>query len=121
VELVASVVPRAADALSSPDTQWKNTIDHWHCPGRFTFFVFQVEIDYCADAYFPGLQLQLYPDGYNVGGSLDQWDKACYALLNTGSPHDCCVIYRKVYKQLTSLGYRLSGKRTSKHENFYLL
>lgn len=110
-----------ADALSSPDVAWRQQTEQWQLPGRFTFFVFQVPIDYCADNFFPGLELQLYPDGYFVGGTLDAWDKACYALLNTGSCHDVCTIYRKVYTTLTSLGYRLSGRRTSKQQNFYLL
>lgn len=107
---------------SSPIIQniWASKIANWHLPGRFAFFVFHVQIEYIAENYFPGLELQLVEDGYIVGGTLDKWSNACYALLNTNSPHDCVMIYREVHNTLTDLGYSLRGSKTVQHDKFYL-
>lgn len=82
--------------------------------------MFQIQIPYCAENYFPGLELNLISEGYIVGGSFDNWDRACYALLNTDSPHDCCEIYRAVHHKLSSFGYTMRGTKTTNSNGFYL-
>jgi hypothetical protein len=110
------------ELLSYPSPKdWPNTISGWFVPNRFAFFTFLVNIDYCAENYFPGLELQMVPDGYIVGGTLDRWDKACYTLLSSnGIPEDCHEIYRQVYTTLTNMGYQMSGERTNKSARFKL-
>lgn len=95
-------------------------ISDWSVPGRFAFFVFRVDIRYDCDEWFPGLEVHRDESAYYVGGTLVQWDSACYALLNDRQPHDCCRIYRAVYLALVGMGYTLRGKRSSSYETFYL-
>ena len=104
----------------SPHSNWSEQISGWSLPDRFAFFVFHVRIDYCAENFFPGLDLQLVEDGYILGGSLDKWSRACYALLNTESPHDCVEIWREVYRTITGMGFTMMGKPTSQAKRFYL-
>lgn len=99
---------------------WPGVISKCHLPGRLAFFVFQVNLEYSAEGYFPGLEVEPTSDGYLVAGTLDRWDAACYALLNNSSPHDCVEIYRFVHRTISGLGFRMSGVRTTKHERFYL-
>ena len=108
--------------LSYPNPRdWSKAISGWFVPNRFAFFVFHVQLGYCAENYFPGLELQLVDDGYIVGGTLDRWDKACYTLLSSnGVPHDCHEIYRHVYETITNLGYQMTGERTNKSARFKL-
>lgn len=106
---------------SPPLSNWSKTISGWSLGGRFAFFVFKVNLDYCEENYFPGLQTELVDGGYIVGGTLDQWDRACYASLSSNRvPHDHHEIYRRVYETLTNMGYTLTGERTTTAKRFKL-
>lgn len=119
--LVGSVRPIGRTVPpTSPDKDWANQISEWSLPGRFAFFVFKIGLDGPSEEWFPGLQIQLADFGYYVGGTLDQWDSACYALLCTESPHDCCDIYRQIYNKLSSFGYTIRGEKTTQANRFYL-
>ena len=120
VELVSSTRPKRVDAPTPSDAQWCKTTSDWPLPGRFAFFVFRVYVPYSCDGYFPGLELHVFENGYYVGGTVDDWDSACYALLNPDSPKDCVDIYRKVYETLSAIGWKLRGKRTTGLKGFYL-
>lgn len=117
VSLVGSV--RATG--QSPLSKWSQTISGWSLPDRFAFFVFHIRLDYCAENFFPGLDVQMVEDGYYVGGTLDKWDRACYASLSKDmSPEDCREIYRQVYTTITGQGYTMSGKRNTSNRRFTL-
>lgn len=109
--------------LSKPSpSYWATTISGWFIPNRFAFFVFHVQLQYCAENYFPGLELQLVDDGYIVGGTVDRWSSASYTSLSSNqSPHDCHDIYRQVYETLTGLGYKMAGERTTDAKRFKLI
>ena len=123
VALAASTRPHGrVEPLTTPESQWNKTIADWPIPGRFAFFVFKVDITYPCEDFFPGLQLHLNGEsGYYVGGTLDQWDSACYASLRSDKPHDCWVIYRRVHTILSNFGYSLRGTKTSTNNRFYLI
>lgn len=127
------------EPLTNPCPEWAKQISGWSVPGRFAFFVFRIDVDYYCPEWFPGLETHweeaepiaspvVLSDGsYStykrvglfVGGTVAQWDSACYALLNRDSPHDCCVIYRKIHTML-SIGFDMRGERTSQAKKFYL-
>jgi len=106
--------------LVSPGEQWSKTTSDWVIPGRFSFFCFKVAVGYECYEWFPGLDLQPHENGYYVGGTVDKFSSACYTLLNTDSPHDCCKIYRTIYQAITSRGFEMRGERTSQAKKFYL-
>lgn len=113
--LVAATQPSGPSLVS-----WAEQISGWSVPGRFAFFVFRIDLPYPCEDWFPGLQLQISESGYYVGGTLDQWSTACYALLNTDSPHDCCDVYRQIHDTLSAFGYSLRGSKTTQAKRFYL-
>lgn len=123
VALVASTRPTGrVDPLTSAEAQWCNRTSGWSLPGRFAFFTFRIDCEHLiSDLWFPGLQTETDESGLFAGGSLDNWDSACYALLKSSSPHDCCVIYRHVYTTLSDFGYTLRGTKSTNHERFFLL
>jgi hypothetical protein len=108
------------EPLDSPAAHWAHTTSEWPVQGRFAFFVFQVRLCYDCAEWFPGLQTHWVENDLFVGGTVDQWDSACYALLKRDHPHDCCTVFRFVYTTLTDFGYTLRGTRTSQAKKFYL-
>ena len=123
VLLVAATCPRSGQVapLSRPEPLWQQYCESWTLPGRFSFFAFKVTADYDLSDSFPGLE-QHYVDGaFFVAGTVDKFDSACYALLNTASPHDVCEVYRYVHTSLSFFGYPLRGQKTANNPGFYLI
>lgn len=124
--LVASTRPSGrVEPLTNPASQWASRISEWSVPGRFAFFVFKINSRGDVSEWFPGLQTQWVGDPFEqcdlfVGGTVAQWDSACYASLNRDHPHDCCVIYRTIHTMLSDFGFDMRGKRTSQAKKYYL-
>jgi hypothetical protein len=119
---VASTRPTGrVDPLSRPEAQWCKATSGWSIPDRFAFFAFQITIDYDCLEWFPGLEVQWQETELFVGGTVDKWSNAAYALLKSSSSHDCCTIYRTVHTTLSDFGYTLRGTKSTNHESFFLL
>lgn len=112
------------DPLTSPDAHWCKTITNLSLAGRFAFFVFKVQCDWDITDYLHGLEWSRSDDSgyddYILAGSFDNFNSACYALLNNDSPHDVQELFRYIFTKLSDFGYNLTGTKISTPQGFIL-
>ncbi len=86
--------------------------------------MFAVKCDWDITDYLHGLQWSRSDsseaDDYILAGTFDNFDSACYGLINNDSPHDVQELFRYIHTKLSDFGYNLKGTKLTTPQGFIL-